>query len=147
MSEPVDRKTIQDALIYGHPPLYAHPAPAPAEHTAEKKIGCVQHDCDECQQREKIAAVGVPDVDRLIKELSKLAHNLLVLYSLDHTSKLTQEAADALATLQSQLAKRDNWLSPETVREHYLPLPELVGYENTIAQQDERIRNVLERTK
>ena len=25
----------------------------PEEHTAEKKIGCVQHDCDECQQREK----------------------------------------------------------------------------------------------
>ena len=51
----------------------AYTAPAPAEHTAEKKIGCVQHDCDECQQREKlkerVAGRTPPTMEQMRDEL------------------------------------------------------------------------------
>jgi hypothetical protein len=44
-----------------------------------------------------------------------------------------------IAELEAAIAKRDNWLSPETVQEHYIPLPEIVGYENRIKELEAKL--------
>ncbi len=161
----VEQIRAKQAAKPKHSPLPEHPAPAPAEHPLFGKMEqlgqpfekALHGNLDALQEAEHTAAekhgchggegatlpaADVPDVAGLIKQLNALDFKRCEATRQNRPYSILGVAADALAALQSQLAKRDNWLSPETVREHYLPLPELVGYENTIAQQAERIKEL-----
>ena len=63
------------------------------------KVGCVQHDCEECQQREKLKVVSVPDVEGLIARLMFRGQ-----FPVD---KLREDAATALTALQGQLNREE----------------------------------------
>jgi septal ring factor EnvC (AmiA/AmiB activator) len=86
----------------------------------EKKIGCVQHDCDECKAREASTpeSVATRPADVMPLPTGQLTDSVAFakpvpngvaelveeLYTYKH--RLTHKAADALTSLQAQLEKQ-----------------------------------------
>lgn len=49
-----------------------------------------------------------------------------------------------IASEKEKLEALENWLSPETVRDYYIPLPEIVGYENRIRELESQLPKGME---